>query len=244
VEIEIDGLDHGDRIADVHPLDNPIWHALTGPQAGFAEGKGRVYRYRTDVAPFAALPDEPEADDWESLSALLGADGLAVMARPSGALPSGWERLFQLDAAQMIVDAAVDPPDAQFDPLGDDDVPDMLDLVERTRPGPFLPRTVELGGYVGRRDEHGRLIAMAGERLRLPGYTEVSAVCTDPAARGRGLASALVRMVASTIQRRGEVAMLHAATNNTDALRLYEHLGFTTRTTLAFCAVRPRRESP
>jgi len=226
----------------VHPLDNPIWHALTGPHAAFAEGKGRACRYRSDVAPFAALPDAPGPDDWESLAALLGTDGLAVIARPPVELPAGWENVFQLDAAQMIVDTRVEPPDEEFDALGDDDVPDVLDLVERTRPGPFLPRTIELGGYIGRRDENGRLIAMAGERMRLPGYTEVSAVCTDPAARGRGLASAVVRQVTSTIQRRGEVAMLHAATNNTDALRVYEHLGFVTRTTLPFCAVRPRRE--
>jgi predicted GNAT family acetyltransferase len=243
VEIEIDGLDHGDRIADVHPLDNPIWHALTGPHAHFAQGKGRACRYRPDVAPFAAVPDEPDAVDWESLGALVGAGGLAVVARPSVQLPAGWEMAFQLDAEQMIVGTPVEPPDTHFAVLGDDDVEDMLDLVELTRPGPFLPRTVELGGYVGLRDEHRRLIAMAGERMRLSGYTEVSAVCTDPAARGRGLASALVRQVASAIQRRGEVAMLHAATNNTDALRLYEQLGFKTRTTLAFCAIRPRRES-
>ena len=226
----------------MHPLDNPIWHALTGPNARFAERKGRVSRYRPEVAPFAALPDEPEVDDWEALGALLGTDGLAVVARPSVQPPTDWEMLFELEAAQMVAGTAFEPPDTRFDPLGDDDVPDMLDLVDRTRPGPFLPRTVELGGYVGRRDEHGRLIAMAGERMHLPGYIEVSAVCTDPAARGRGLASALVRHVGSAIQRRGEVAKLHAATNNTDALRLYEHLGFRTRTTLAFCAVRPRTE--
>ena len=109
--------------------------------------------------------------------------------------------------------------------LGADDVPDMLALVARTRPGPFLPRTVELGTYLGIRRE-GRLIAMAGERLHPPGWTEISAVCTDAAFRGQGLGSRLVRAVALGIRERGETPFLHTAATNTAAIRLYESLGF------------------
>jgi predicted GNAT family acetyltransferase len=113
-------------------------------------------------------------------------------------------------------------------PLGPADVPEMLDLVARTRPGPFLPRTIELGGYLGiRRD--GALAAMAGERLRPPGWTEISAVCTDPAFRGNGLASRLTLAVAAAITARGEQPFLHAASDNAAALRLYASLGFRLR---------------
>jgi predicted GNAT family acetyltransferase len=112
--------------------------------------------------------------------------------------------------------------------LGRDDVPETVDLVNRNEPGPFLPRTIELGSYLGfRRD--GRLVAMAGERLRPPGFTEISAVCTDDDWRGHGFASRLIRAVAHGIVARGEVPMLHAAATNETAVRLYERLGFTVR---------------
>nr|WP_281372984.1 GNAT family N-acetyltransferase [Kineococcus aurantiacus] len=113
----------------------------------------------------------------------------------------------------------------------------MLDLVARTRPGPFGRRTRLLGTYLGVRED-GRLLAMAGERLRLGSATEISAVCTDPAARGRGLATTLVRAVAQGVRDRGELPFLHAAAQNTRAIGLYEHLGFTLRRTLQFATVR------
>ena len=113
----------------------------------------------------------------------------------------------------------------------------MLDLVARTEPGPFAPRTIELGTYLGiRRD--GALVAMAGERLRVPGLTEISAVCTDPGHRGQGLASRLIRAVAAGIRRRGETPFLHVAGSNINAIRLYESTGFKVRTAITFAAVR------
>ncbi|MFF8860740.1 GNAT family N-acetyltransferase [Streptomyces sp. NPDC015139] len=108
------------------------------------------------------------------------------------------------------------------------DVPEILDLVARSRPGPFLNRTVDMGTYLGIRNE-GRLIALAGERLRLPGRTEISAVRTDPGHRGRGLATRLVRAVAAGIRDRGDTPFLHAAADNRRAIRLYESIGFTFR---------------
>jgi ribosomal protein S18 acetylase RimI-like enzyme len=120
--------------------------------------------------------------------------------------------------------------------LGDEDVADMLALVAEARPGPFLSRTIEFGGYVGIR-RRGRLVAMAGERLRPPGWAEVSAVATHPAHRRQGLAERLIRTVASAIADRGERPFLHAAAGNTNAIRLYESLGFTVRATVRFTVV-------
>lgn len=113
----------------------------------------------------------------------------------------------------------------------------MLDLVALTQPGPFLPRTVELGRYLGIRHE-GRLIAMAGERLRPPGWTEISAVCTHPDHRGRGLAGLLIRAVAAGIRERGDVPFLHAAADNIQAIRLYESMGFVLRREPVFIGLR------
>ena len=121
--------------------------------------------------------------------------------------------------------------------LGAADVPEMTDLVRRTEPGPFLPRTVELGDYWGVRHD-GALVAMAGERMRVDGWTEISAVCTDPAYRGQGLASRLIRTVAAGIRDRGEVPFLHAVVQNVSAIRLYESMGFTTRRHITFKPTR------
>ena len=126
------------------------------------------------------------------------------------------------------------------------DVPEMLDLAGRTQPGPFLARTVEMGTYLGIR-RGGTLVAMAGERLHPPGWTEISAVCTDESWRGLGLASRLVQAVAAGILARGEAPFLHALATNVTAIRLYEELGFRLRRDVVFTVARipaARRAAP
>jgi ribosomal protein S18 acetylase RimI-like enzyme len=220
-----------------HVLDNPALAALTGPHAHFAEGRGRVLRYPVDVSPWLALPDEPDADDWADLATLGGPGAEVALAGFVGQVPEGWEITFAVDGVQLVADALADAPDPEAVRLGPTDVPEILDLVERTRPGPFLPRTIEMGTYLGiRRD--GVLVAMAGERLHPPGWTEISAVCTDPAARGEGLATRLILAVAHGIRERGETPFLHTGAGNTHAIRLYESLGFRLRRTTVFLGAR------
>ncbi|MFJ8060273.1 GNAT family N-acetyltransferase [Streptomyces sp. NPDC096142] len=223
--------------AEQHVLDNPARAALTGPHAHFAERRGRILRYPVDVTPWLALPDEPDADDWADVAALSGPGTEIPLLGFRGRVPDGWEVTFDIDGVQMVDDGLAAAPDPEAVVLGPADVPEMLDLVERTRPGPFLPRTVELGTYLGIRRE-GALVAMAGERLHPPGWTEISAVCTDPVARGEGLASRLILAVAHGIRERGETPFLHTGAGNTNAIRLYESLGFRLRRTTAFLAAR------
>ncbi|GEE02745.1 hypothetical protein nbrc107696_31910 [Gordonia spumicola] len=218
-------------------LDNPAYAALTGPHAGFAERVGRALRYPSDVSPFTAIPSDPTASDWADLAALVGSGGLVAFGSPDGIdVPDGWSVAFEGAGVQMVGDGVVPARDDRAVRLGPDDVPEILDLVARTEPGPFLPRTIELGTYLGVR-RHGELVAVAGERLRLPGWTEISAVCTDPSVRGQGLASALVRHVAANIVDAGSVPFLHAAADNVGAIALYEHLGFTVRSRVRFTAL-------
>ena len=206
-------------------LDNPSRSSLTGPHARFAERHGQVLRYQTDVAPFLALPDRPDEAAWRDLAEFAGAGAEVTITGGSVLPPADWEVVAEFPAVQMVDYGVVGAADAEAVRLGPADVPEMLDLVARTRPGPFLPRTIELGAYLGiRRD--GALVAMAGERLHPPGFTEVSAVCTDPDHRGQGLAARLVLAVVAGIQDRGEIPFLHATATNTNAIRLYEALGF------------------
>ncbi|MCE3553397.1 GNAT family N-acetyltransferase [Pseudonocardia sp. RS11V-5] len=224
-------------------MANPVLTALTGRHREFADLRGRAGRYQPDVTPFAGLPLDPTAADWADLAALSGPGGSAVLAGPRREAPAGWETGMDLPGVQMTGDALEVAPDPEAVRLGPADVPEMLDLVARTKPGPFLPRTIQLGTYLGiRRD--GALVAMAGERMRVPGGTEISAVCTDPAARGQGLAARLVRAVGAVIRGRGERPFLHAAATNVTAIRLYEHLGFTVSRELEFIGYRAPAVSP
>ncbi|MBZ6247489.1 GNAT family N-acetyltransferase [Streptomyces olivaceus] len=219
-----------------HPLDNAVWAALTGPHAALAERVGKAARYPADVGVFAAVEDPADPAAWADLHRLLG-PGAAVALPGVRFVPPGWRTSGDVPGVQLVDTALRAEPDPGAVRLGPADVPEILDLVARTRPGPFLPRTVLLGTYLGIR-HRGRLVALAGERLRLPGWTEISAVCTDPAHRGRGLATRLVRAVAAGIRERGDTPFLHAAASNTGAVALYESLGFTLRRHTDFRQVR------
>jgi ribosomal protein S18 acetylase RimI-like enzyme len=224
-------------------LDNPVYAALGGPHRSLAEWDGRVARYPVDVAPFVGLPDAPSPADWESATRLLRVEPGAVRLHEIAHLPDSLAAQLILPVVQMTA-----PPLTEGQPAIDDtvmrlgvaDVPEMLELAERTEPGPFRARTIELGTYLGIRHD-GHLVAMAGERFQVPGWTEISAVCTDPAVRGQGLASRLVAQLRRLEGTRGAGAFLHVLTSNTDAIRLYETLGFTSRAEFFIVVVAPTR---
>lgn len=207
-------------------LDNAVWHSIDGAHAHLAEREGRAGRFLRDVGPFSAVAD---ADAWGDLARLVGGGHGALLFAPGVVVPEGWTEEHRFPCVQMVAADVPPPPDIELVDLGPDDVPEMLDLVAATRPGPFEKRTIELGRYLGHRVD-GRLVAMAGERMRVPGYTEVSAVCTAADQRGRGLGTALTLAVVHHIRERGDEAFLHASADNTNAIRLYEALGFRLRT--------------
>jgi GNAT superfamily N-acetyltransferase len=228
----------GDK--ESHPLDNAAWAALTSHHGSMAEVHGQARRYARDVSPFTAI-DRVDESSWLDLAGLAGAGHPVALFR--GAIPfvpPNWTELARGRGHQLTLDpdelTDVEPTTVRR--LTVDDVPRMLALVALTTPGPFLPRTIEMGRYYGHFDGD-ELVAMAGERLHLEGYTEISAVCTHPDARGRGLASALTHTVAAGILERGEQPFLHVAQGNDSALRVYERLGFTRRRQIEFVLVAP-----
>ncbi len=229
---------------DEAQLDNPAYAALCGAHARFAQVRGRARRYPVDVAPFLALPSPPSAQDWQDAAGLLEPGSYAAVGYHAAELPDGWQAARAFDLTQMIEEHVVPADCAEALQLTAADVPKMLELVAQTEPGPFLARTVELGDYLGiRRD--GVLVAMAGERLRLDGWTEISAVCTRPDYRGRGLASRLLGALIAGIQLRSQHAFLHVLSTNTGAIRLYQQLGFRIRQTATLTVVtrEPRRDA-
>ncbi|MET0862200.1 MAG: GNAT family N-acetyltransferase [Microbacterium sp.] len=224
--------------AETATLDNVAWHALSGPHERFAEGNDLVRRYPSDVAPFVAVRSWDDPRVWDSLIDLVGHGAEIGLSGDVPEFPAGWEELWRGEGVQLVETDALRPvPDPEAIVLGVTDVPEMLSLVERNQPGPFLPRTHELGRYIGIRRE-GRLVAMAGERLHPAGWTEISAVSTDDAYRRQGLASRLVLDAAFHIQQRGDRALMHAAATNVGAIAIYERLGFLLRTRTTFVGVR------
>jgi len=219
-------------------LDNPVWSALSTTHASFAEGDELAKRYPVDVAPFAATRDQ-STESYDSLARLLGPGvtaALPLAAMPE--LPAAWTVVRKVDSAQMVWNGSLPPlVKHSLEDLDISQVDEMLALVELTKPGPFFRRTPELGSYLGIR-ESGQLVAMAGERLRPFGHTEISAVCTHPEYRGLGYASSLVSTLIQKIAKRDEIPFLHVRTENSGAIRVYEKLGFKTRRIINIAIVK------
>ena len=226
-----------------HPLDNVIWNALCTAQSAWARGAGHARRYQPEFARFAGMPALSDAG-FRALAADMRPDEVVALAASHDVDPGPWfDVADRKNLVQMIGAATGDVHEpARFRPLGAGDVARMTALVQATEPGPWFERTSELGRFLGF-EEGGRLVAMAGERMRVPGHTEISAVCCHPDWRGRGLAADLTRLVSQAIVARGELPFLHAIAENASAIALYEKLGLRRRLQSRLTILR-RNETP
>lgn len=221
----------------MHPLDNPIWNALNTRQQHFAEGDATARKFPAEVTTLAGLA-EPTPESFAALSRVMTPGEVVglFLLRPAS-LPAGPSTLHlstirELPLVQMwqesMLDSSINEEQNRGQELREQDVPEMVALAKLTEPGPFGTRTRELGSYIGVR-KNGQLAAMAGERLKLPGYTEISAVCTHPEHTGHGYATQLVAEIAEGIRARGERPFLHVRQDNTRAAEIYRRLGFVQR---------------
>jgi len=227
-----------------HPLDNVIWSALTTCQAAIAEGDEVARRFDAAYARFAALA-EPSAQGMDALARFVRAeDGVALFLPSDIGLGEYFDLLAHKNIVQMIGPAVGPEIDvSRFAVLGPQHKPQMTALVERTEPGPWMARSDELGRFLGVFDGD-ELVAMAGERMHLTGHREISAVCTDPAWRGKGLARDLTLAVSQAIVARGEVPFLHVLAENATAIALYERLGFVRRASFRLHIVLRNARAP
>ena len=225
-----------------HPRDRPVWSALSGRLAPLAIrrdiGRGGALRLDPDIGVFLCAADE-SGDSREALTELArrypGAGLVEPEGRPIAELLPDAPVVSRAPCVQMTAESLTsggqEAPDVLT--LGEADADEMLALATLTKPGPFRRATLRLGGFIGVRRE-GRLIAMAGERMKVDGFTELSGVCTHPDHRGQGLAGALSRLVVSRVLARGEQAFLHAYAEHTTTVAFYESLGFRTRARMTY----------
>ncbi|HEY5413117.1 MAG TPA: GNAT family N-acetyltransferase [Caulobacteraceae bacterium] len=221
-----------------HPLDRPVWGALIGRWAPLALRAGAALRLSPEYGPFAATPDLTAVRLRDLAAFDLSGNGLDLVELTVVRPPAGLAVAVQAPLVQMTA-AKVAHRESNIDivALTEADGPEMLALARLTRPGPFAARTHRLGDFVGVK-EAGRLVAMAGERMKPDGFTEVSGVCTHPDHRGRGYGGALMRSVARRALGRGETPFLHAYETNTRAIALYRTLGFEIRRVMTLTVLK------
>jgi ribosomal protein S18 acetylase RimI-like enzyme len=226
----------------MHPLDNVIWQALTTRQIQFSQSVEGARRFVPDVGPLSAFP-KPDDEGYQALAGLAAPGGtIAVFLDEPYQPRAGWSVVAGAPLLQMMwqhgsaLKASSQPAPPMVE-LGDPDSAEMIALAALTKPGPFGPRTHELGNFYGIRKE-GKLVAMSGERMKVPGHTEISAVCTHPEHTGHGYAAALMTCVVRGILDREEVPFLHVRGDNGRAIELYKRLGFAERKAGHFVVLR------
>jgi len=222
---------------DTRPLNNPVWESLNGAHAHVAIGTGMAKRYPREMSPFVAIADENDPQSWADLLELVGPGRPVSLSGRSVPAPEGWEVMFGGTGLQMTGVDVPGAPDPEAVPLTDDDVDAMVALVALTEPGPFAPRTIDFGGYLGIwRD--GQLAAMAGHRMHPPGWVEISAVCTHPDFQRQGLSTRLVNACVANIRAQGDLPFLHVRETNEGAISVYRRLGFVERRRARFEQLR------
>lgn len=224
-----------------HILDRPIWSALETAHASLAEGNAHARRYPPSIVPFAASADN-STESLQALAKLPSEDEvMAIVEAEPIIVPEGLVTLSSATLVQMIAQRPSERiSDRRIEPLMETDAADMLALATLTKPGPFTLRAQSLGSFWGVKID-GRLVAMAGQRMRQTGFAELSGLCTHPDFQGRGLGTLLFRFVAGEITARGETAYLHAYTTNAPAIALYEAMGFRLRSEMNLCVVKRRQ---
>ena len=221
---------------ELHPLDNIAWNSLTTRHRALGVVGEKAAAYHPQISMIAAVAEETTEAYNELATIIQQGDPVALIGNKVPDNIPQWTIMRRAEAYQMTTDKPIDYRQAEVEPLTPVDVPAIMELVKLTNPGPFSHRTIEMGTYIGIK-KHGQLIAMGGERMKPQGYTEISAICTHPEHRGKGYATTITGILTNHILEQGETPILHVFTQNTPATKLYQKLGYKTRTKIPVTAI-------
>jgi len=228
---------------NIEQLDNPVWWALQSADNHFNIGNDVVKYFSADISPFVGIENWDEKHQQELLHYLPADRSFAVMVAESFMLIDALETVFSTTLFQMVFDSIKTEYSSEafqsIQPLGDEHITEMLALTALTKPGPFYENTNAFGNYIGIFQDQ-QLVSLAGERLHLNGYSEISAVCTHPSYTGRGYGSLLVTYLANTIVEKGNTPFLHVRKDNVGAIKVYEKVGFVVRTEMNFAIFKKK----
>jgi ribosomal protein S18 acetylase RimI-like enzyme len=218
-----------------HVLDNPGWNALSSGNKNLAHGNDEVKHFAPDISPFVGMRDNSD-EQFQMLYDMIDHDGpIGFVSSTGREAPKNWKLISPNKAYQMVYEPSAIPAEVEIGltPLTEEHTPQMLALTKLTNPGPFAPRTIDFGHYYGVFDGD-KLVAMAGQRLHIYEYTEISAVCTHPDYLGRGYAKQLLLSHIHRMRAVGNVPILHVKDSNERAIKVYESIGFKHRTEIYF----------
>ena len=228
---------------NIEQLDNPVWFSLSHHEARFNAGNDQIKYFQKDVAPFLATKHWDDAD-LDRMKEILPAERKFYVLINRKIDPSIVFDIHYTTPIYQMVCHNFQPfslQDVSVIPLGRHDVEGMIDLTTRTKPGPFLQRTLEFGPYISIKQDF-QIASMSGERMHLEGMTEVSAVCTEPEHLGKGYASHLMSIICRQIIERGETPFLHVRADNERAIKTYERLGFSIRAEMFFAIIQKKAD--
>ena len=222
-------------------LINSVWEALSSRQSHFNRGTQSLKYFPQEVSPFIGLKNWDTEDLVDLENNIPGNRSFSVMIAKEVTIPPSFKIIFSLPLYQMVCINLIpfSNPSIAIDNLGNKDIPKMLALTEITKPGPFYERTIDFGHYIGIFDKE-ELVAMAGERLQINGFTEISAICTKPEYLGKGYASLLLSKASERTMKEGNTPFLHVRTDNVRAIQVYQKLGFTIKADVYFAIFKKR----
>ena len=224
-----------------HLLDNPAWNALNTGNRNLSSGNEQVKLFPEDVAPFAGLKEFSHSNFNLLYDLLPATRSVAIVTATDIEIPDNWKIVYNTKLFQMVCNnqERFSVNTDKLVALQNSNVPAMLALTALTNPGPFYNNTIRFGNYSGIFDDN-KLVALTGFRLSVGKFKELSAVCTHPGYLGKGYASTLIKHTANTILDLGCTPFLHVKTDNTNAIKLYNHLGFFTRSEMIFNIIQKK----
>lgn len=213
---------------DESPLDNVAWSSLTNNHKHLGVIGEKAAMYNSHTSMIAAVKEESSEAYSELAGLATPGVPVALVGFTAPKDHPDWMVIRDAEVQQMTCSSPIEYVGMDFVTLTKEDVPQMVELVELTKPGPFSPGTIDMGKYIGLKVD-GKLVAMGGERMNPVGHVEISAICTHPDYRGKGIAKAISGELTNGILERGLVPFLHVGVGNDVAIKLYEKLGYVYR---------------